>query len=97
MTAEQVESLERRWKGIFFCFALMFMLDLVYLGVWRTSGPAKAACLLIAAASLYGCVLSVRALRRAGYKEERSFNLDERFHLPWTPPVDRTDFFDSDD
>lgn len=97
MTLKQAESLERRWKATFFCFALMLMLDLVYLGVARPSGKADIACWLIAAALLYACVYAVRALHRAGYTEEKSINLDEPFRLPWTVPVDRSDFFDCDD
>jgi hypothetical protein len=92
MTGKQMDALERRWKFILFCLAVMLMLDLVYLGVLRPRGGAKAICLLTAAALLGACIYAMRQLHGSRFSERNpETSSDELCDLP------TLSLFDSDD
>lgn len=81
MTAKQMDAHERWWKCALFCFAVLLMLDLVYLGVARPSGGAKIACWLIAPALGYACIYAMRQLYFGGSGEKGPVDLpDEPYH-----------------
>lgn len=92
MTAKQLGAHERWWKGVLFCFAVLLMLDFVYLCVARPSGGAKIACWLIAPVLGYACIYAMRQLYDGGYREKASLELsDEPYYLPVPHTLDRTD------
>jgi hypothetical protein len=92
MTAKQSDAHERWRKGVFFCFAVLLMLDLVYLGVARPSGAAKIACWLIAAALGYACIHAMRQLDDGGFREKGPVDLSgEPYNSPVSTMLDLTD------
>lgn len=92
MTAKQLDRHERWWKGVFFCFAVLLMLELVYLCVVRPSAGAKITCWLIAPALAYVCIYAMRQLYAGGYSEKGPVDLaDEPYYSPASTVLDLTD------
>jgi inner membrane protein involved in colicin E2 resistance len=82
MTAKQMDAYVKRSKFYLFCFAVMLMLDGVFIGVLRPAGGTKVMCVLIAAASLAACLYLLRKLYQAGYKELNSGSLPGESDFP---------------